>query len=400
MSIVVGAGGGHGRLDATHNVDAGRAFPPAATGEDDLMKVVLANPRGFCAGVYMAIDVVNRVLELCPGEPIYVYHEIVHNRHVVDRFRGRGVTFVDSIADIPEGSIVVFSAHGVSPEIERLAGERQLYAIDATCPLVTKVHMEALRYSKQGYEILLIGHRGHDEVEGTVGHAPGRIKVVESPEEVQTLEVTDPDRLAYLTQTTLSLDDADRIIRALRERFPNIKSPPSKDICYATTNRQMAVRELAPACDLVLVIGSRNSSNSVRLTEIAAAIGTPARLLDDRTEMRPEWFEGVKSVLVTAGASAPEDLVRDIVEELVERFGAQVQQYDVFKEEVEFSIPRSLRDLMRERGADPSHESVGTGNNVEFEEWARALRPGHYLPPVQLSISAKPAAKSTSPSTA
>jgi len=352
------------------------------------MKVLLANPRGFCAGVYMAIDVVNRVLDLCPGEPIYVYHEIVHNKHVVDRFRGRGVTFVNHISEAPEGSIVVFSAHGVSPSVVRQAKERHLTAIDATCPLVTKVHMEALRYSRKGYHILLIGHRGHDEVEGTVGHAPDNITVVESPEDVEQLTVADPEHLAYLTQTTLSLDDAERIIAALKKRFPSIKAPPSEDICYATTNRQIAVRQLAPQCDLVLVIGSRNSSNSVRLTEIAEGIGTRAILLDDQTELQEGWFEGVGSVLVTAGASAPEDLVRDIVTELVERFDAHVQQYDVFSEDVEFSIPRSLKELMRERGADPTNESVNTGVNVDLSSWAQTLRPGHYAPPVQVSISA------------
>lgn len=352
------------------------------------MKVMLANPRGFCAGVYMAIDVVNRVLDLCPGEEIYVYHEIVHNKHVVDRFRGRGVTFVDALADVPEGAIVVFSAHGVSPEVQQQARDRNLTAIDATCPLVTKVHMEALRYSRKGYQILLIGHRGHDEVEGTIGHAPGDIVVVESPEEVKRLEVRDSDRLAYLTQTTLSLDDADRIISALRKRFPNIKAPPTDDICYATTNRQMAVRHLAPDADLVLVVGSRNSSNSVRLTEIAESLGTPGRLLDDKSELDAAWFEGVDAVLVTAGASAPEDLVRDIVAELVERFDASVQQFDVFSEDVEFSIPRSLKELMRQRGADTSHATVNTGDNLDLTSWSSMLKPGHYSPPVKLNVSA------------
>ena len=231
------------------------------------MKVLLVNPRGFCAGVRMAIDVVDQILDLCPGEEIYVYHDIVHNTHVVRSFERRGVRFVEDVADVPKGRIVVFSAHGISPAVREAAAARGLSAVDATCPLVTKVHMEAIRYARQGFEILLVGHKNHQEVIGTSGEAPGVIQVVETPEDVWSLRVKDPERVAYLTQTTLSVDDANAIIGEIRTRFPNVKAPPKDDICYATTNRQHAVRELAPECDLVLVIGSRHSSNSNRLVE-------------------------------------------------------------------------------------------------------------------------------------
>ena len=318
------------------------------------MKVILTNPRGFCAGVRMAVDVVERAAELFPGRTIYVYHEIVHNRHVVGRFRDRGVAFVEDVADVPPGEIVVFSAHGVSPAIRKLAAERGLTTIDATCPLVTKVHSEAVRYARQGYQILLIGHRDHQEVIGTTGEAPDAIQVVESPEQIPHLRITDPARLVYLTQTTLSTDDAAVIIEALRAAFPRIKEPPSSDICYATTNRQHAVREVAPRCDIVLVVGSRNSSNSVRLTEIARNVGTAAYLLDDVTELRPEWFAtGEETVLLTAGASAPEDLVAGICRELLSRFGGHIEQVDIFDEDVEFAMPVALKRLMREEGQEP-----------------------------------------------
>ncbi len=306
----------------------------------------------------MAIDVVDQLLELCPGEPIYVYHEIVHNRHVVERFRGRGVKFIEDLIDVPEGSIVVFSAHGVSPALRAQATERRLTAIDATCPLVTKVHNEALRYAKAGYQILLVGHLNHQEVIGTRGEAPESIQVVESPADIPNLKIIDPNKLVYLTQTTLSTDDADVIIKALKATFPNLKEPPSSDICYATTNRQRAVRAIAPDADLVLVVGSRNSSNSVRLTEISQNVGTNARLIDDKSELKPEWFDGVKTVLITAGASAPEDLVHDLIVELIERYGGDVEQRDVYHEEVEFGLPGTLKDLMRKRGTDPAHRKV------------------------------------------
>lgn len=254
------------------------------------MRVLLTNPRGFCAGVHMAIDVVHQVLDLFPGRTIYVYHEIVHNKHVVGRFQGRGVVFVDDLAAVPTGEIVVFSAHGVSPALRTKAAARGLTTVDATCPLVTKVHSEAVRYARQGYQILLVGHADHQEVIGTRGEAPEAIQVVESIDDIPRLVVRDASRLVYLTQTTLSTDDAAGIIEALKRAFPQIKAPPSGDICYATTNRQHAVRQLAPECDLVLVVGSKNSSNSVRLTEISRNVGTPAYLLDDVSELREEWF--------------------------------------------------------------------------------------------------------------
>jgi len=323
-----------------------------------LVKIILANPRGFCAGVYMAIDVVDQLLDICPDEKIYVFHEIVHNRHVVERFQRRGVEFVESIAEVPTGAIVVFSAHGVSPAIRAEAKAKQLATIDATCPLVTKVHAEAIRYARKGFQILLIGHRHHQEVVGTLGQAPEAMQLVESPADIPKLIVTDPDKLIYLTQTTLSLDDATVIIKALKQAFPNIKEPPVSDICYATTNRQKAVREIAPHCDLVLVIGSANSSNSVRLTEIAMNLGTPARLIDDRSELDPTWFAGVETLLVTAGASAPEDLVHDLLEDLVNKFSAHVEQHDVCHEEVEFGLPGSLKTMMRQRGVDPAERRI------------------------------------------
>ena len=322
------------------------------------MKLILANPRGFCAGVYMAIDVVDQLLDICPGETIHVYHEIVHNMHVVNRFRDRGVRFIEELSEVPDGSIVVFSAHGVSPALRAEAEARNLTAVDATCPLVTKVHNEAIRYAKAGYQILLVGHADHQEIIGTRGEAPNCTQVVESPEDIPDLVIQDPNKLVYLTQTTLSTDDANVIIAALKKAFPGLKEPPSEDICYATTNRQRAVRALAPKADLVLVVGSRNSSNSVRLTEISENMGTAARLVDDRSELRPEWFEGVGTVLVTAGASAPEDLVQALIVDLIERFGGEVEQHDVYHEQVEFGLPGSLKEQMRKRGIDPTGRRV------------------------------------------
>ncbi|MDX2130489.1 MAG: 4-hydroxy-3-methylbut-2-enyl diphosphate reductase [Planctomycetota bacterium] len=323
------------------------------------LRLLLANPRGFCAGVRMAIDVVDQVLDLFPGETVYVYHEIVHNKHVVGRFQARGVVFVDEIEAIPEGAIVVFSAHGVSPAVRSAARARGLQAIDATCPLVTKVHAEAIRYARQGYQILLVGHRDHQEVVGTSGEAPDATQVVESPADIAGLRIRDPGRLVYLTQTTLSTDDAGVIIDALKRAFPLIKAPPSEDICYATTNRQVAVRQIAPECDLVLVVGSRNSSNSVRLTEISANVGTPARLLDDVTEIDWSWFpSGNETVLVTAGASAPEDLVADLCRSLLARFGGVIERRDIFDENVEFAQPGALRKIMMQRGIDPESRRI------------------------------------------
>lgn len=323
------------------------------------MRLILANPRGFCAGVQMAVDVVDQVIELFPGRAVYVYHEIVHNRHVVSRFQQRGVRFVESLDDVPEGQIVVFSAHGVSPALRRQAAERRLNAIDATCPLVTKVHSEAVRYARAGYQILLIGHRNHQEVIGTSGEAPDATQVVESPEDIPRLVIRDPQRLVYLTQTTLSTDDAAVIIAALKRAFPAIKEPPSSDICYATTNRQRAVRVIAPECDVVVVVGSTNSSNSVRLTEIAQNAGTRAVLVDDARGIDPAWFPtGRETVLVTAGASAPEDLVAEICRTLLGRYGGTIEQRVVDEEDIEFALPAALRREMRSRGIDADERRI------------------------------------------
>ncbi|RMH28551.1 MAG: 4-hydroxy-3-methylbut-2-enyl diphosphate reductase [Planctomycetota bacterium] len=324
------------------------------------MRIVLANPRGFCAGVRMAIDVVEQVVDvLGDREPVYVYHEIVHNRHVVERLKAKGVRFVDDLAEVPEGSVVVFSAHGVSPAIRRQAEARHLTAIDATCPLVTKVHSRAIRYARQGYQILLIGHRDHQEIIGTSGEAPEQTQVVESPADIPHLRIDDPDKLVYLTQTTLSTDDAGVIIAALKAAFPNIKEPPDEDICYATTNRQHAVRQIAPHCDLVIVVGSRNSSNSVRLVEIAENVGTRGVRIDDVTELDPAWYpKGDETILLTAGASAPEDLVSAICRHFVEQHGATLHLADVFEESVEFGLPLSLKKLMLANGIDPGDRKV------------------------------------------
>jgi len=308
------------------------------------MRVVLANPRGFCAGVNMAIDVVERALRV-KGAPIYVYHEIVHNRHVVQRLVGKGVVFVNSIEEVPEGATVVYSAHGVSPEVRRQSRARSLVQVDATCPLVAKVHFEAIRYARQKFTIVLIGHHDHDEVVGTLGEAPDSIIVVESAEDVANLDIPEDHRIAYLTQTTLSLDDAEKIITALKAKYPRIQSPAKEDICYATTNRQSAVKDLAAECDLVLVVGSQNSSNSKRLVEIAQNRGARSYLVDDVSQVEPAWFEGVETVLLTAGASAPEDLVQDILEMLRTRYNAIVEEPETTPEGVSFGLPKSLKTL-------------------------------------------------------
>jgi 4-hydroxy-3-methylbut-2-enyl diphosphate reductase len=308
------------------------------------MKVLLASPRGFCAGVNMAIESLDLVLASLEP-PIYVYHEIVHNKYVVEHFRGRGVTFVDDLTEVPFGATLLFSAHGVSPEIRRVARERKLRAIDATCPLVTKVHLEAVKYAREGYTILLIGHEGHDEVIGTMGEAPEAILLVESPEDVATLEVADEHKLAYLTQTTLSVDDANRIIDRLMQRFPHIAAPPKDDICYATQNRQEAVALLAGEADVALVLGSQNSSNSQRLAELARERGIPAYLVDGPGDLQPAWFESAKTVLVTAGASAPEAVVDQCLDWLRERFGAVVEPRSIRQESVSFPLPRELRQI-------------------------------------------------------
>jgi 4-hydroxy-3-methylbut-2-enyl diphosphate reductase len=306
------------------------------------MKVLLASPRGFCAGVNMAIE----SLELALGAfepPIYVYHEIVHNKHVVDRFRQQGVVFVDELEAVPRGSTLLFSAHGVSPEIRRISAERSLTSIDATCPLVTKVHLEAIKYARAGYTIILIGHDGHDEVVGTMGEAPEAILLVESPDDIDQLKVADENRLAYLTQTTLSVDDANRIIRRLRERFPAIVGPPKEDICYATQNRQEAVSHLAAEADIALVLGSQNSSNSQRLAELARERGIDAHLIDGAADIDLRWFRGDETVLITAGASAPEVVVDECLELLKSHFQAVVEERIVRNENVSFPLPKALR---------------------------------------------------------
>lgn len=306
------------------------------------MRILLANPRGFCAGVNMAIEALEEAIRRF-GPAIYVYHEIVHNKYVVDQFTRQGVTFVDRLEEVPPGAILLYSAHGVSPEIRRVARERKLKTIDATCPLVTKVHLEAIRFAREGFRIVLIGHEGHDEVIGTMGEAPENIILVETPEEVDRLDVPAGTKLAYLTQTTLSVEDANRVIARLRERFPGIASPPKEDICYATTNRQEAVASLAPQADVVLVLGSQNSSNSRRLQEIAAALGKPAYLIDGVREIQPAWFAGCRTVLITAGASAPEVVVQEVIDYLRTRFDATVEPVTIREEHVYFPIPRELR---------------------------------------------------------
>ena len=309
------------------------------------MHILLANPRGFCAGVNMAIDALDECVKMF-GPNIYVYHEIVHNRHVVDRFAAMGVKFVDSVEDVPAGSILLYSAHGVSPEVRNASRERNLMTIDATCPLVTKVHLEAIRYAKRRYHILLIGHKGHDEVIGTMGEAPESISLVETPEEVDALTFPADAKLAVLTQTTLSVDEADAVMRRLRERFPRIESPKKEDICYATTNRQEAVRQLVSCADLMIVLGSQNSSNSQRLREIGEQHGIPAYLLDGASELRPEWFSGIDTVLLTAGASAPEVVVQGVIDWLSRRFDAAVVEFDGRPEKRVFPLPIELRRLM------------------------------------------------------
>lgn len=308
------------------------------------MKIILAAPRGFCAGVNMAIESLDLALRAF-GAPVYVYHEIVHNKYVVETFRDKGAVFVNHLEEVPPGSNLLFSAHGVSPEIRRVARERRLYAIDATCPLVTKVHLEAVRYAREGYTILLIGHEGHDEVVGTMGEAPQAMVLVESPESVDALDFSPQTKLAYLTQTTLSVDDANRIISRLRERFPWIECPPKEDICYATQNRQEAVRLLSTEADLVLVLGSQNSSNSQRLKELALEHGIRAHLIDGAKDVDVRWFEGVDTVLITAGASAPESVVQQCIDFLKEQFGATVESRTIREEEVHFPLPRELRGV-------------------------------------------------------
>lgn len=307
------------------------------------MRVILTAPRGFCAGVNMAIEALDLAIQAY-GTPLYVYHEIVHNKWVVERFRRQGVIFVNDLAEVPEGVWLLFSAHGVSPKLRRQAAERQLRTIDATCPLVTKVHLEAVRFAQQGYTILLIGHAGHDEVLGTMGEAPQSIRLVQTLADVDRLEVPDPSRVAYLTQTTLSVDDAAQIIERLRQRFPQIVGPTRDDICYATQNRQEAVRVLARECDVVLVVGSQNSSNSRRLAELARSCGVKAELIDGPVDIEPGWFSGAETVAITAGASAPEALVEECVNLLQSQYGASVETRVIRCEQMRFALPKPLRN--------------------------------------------------------
>ena len=305
------------------------------------MDVLLANPRGFCAGVERAIEIVERALEQF-GRPIYVRHEIVHNKTVVDTLRRKGAVFVHELDEVPHGAWLVFSAHGVSKEVRADAERRGFKVFDATCPLVTKVHLEVSKMLREGYEIVMIGHRGHPEVEGTVGQAAGGISLIETAADVATLAVRDPSKLAYVTQTTLSVDDAQRIVAALRARFPQIRAPKRDDICYATQNRQDAVKFMAPQCDVVIVVGSPNSSNSNRLREVAEHIGAEAYMVDSAADLKPEWIAGRRRVGVTAGASAPEVLVEQLVSRLKELGAASVRPLDGITERVLFPLPREL----------------------------------------------------------
>ncbi len=309
-------------------------------------KVILLRPRGFCAGVVRAIDVVKIALDLY-GAPIYVRKEIVHNRHVVDELRTMGAIFVDDIHEAPEGSRVIFSAHGVSPAIRAEAKARSFEVIDATCPLVTKVHLEAIKFARQGYTILLIGHKEHEEIEGTFGEAPDNTIIVQTEADAEVVDVPNPEKICYLTQTTLSLDETRGIIEILKRRFPTMQGPKSQDICYATENRQMAVKAVAPMCGLLLVVGSQNSSNSKRLVEVCRNNGVPAYLIDDRSYLRDEWLEGVESISVTAGASAPENLVQDLIAELQRRGFSSLEELDIVDEDVRFSLPSELNSTVR-----------------------------------------------------
>ncbi len=310
------------------------------------MKVVLAQPRGFCAGVERAIEIVERAL-VKYGPPVYVRHEIVHNKRVVDELRAKGAIFVEEVSEVPAGAVTIFSAHGVAQKVEREAGDRGLTVIDATCPLVAKVHKEGQRYSTLGHDVILIGHEGHPEVEGTLGQIDGPVHLISKPGDVSRLEVTNPSRLSYVTQTTLSVDDTREVIEALKARFPAIKGPDVNDICYATQNRQQAVRELARECDVLLVIGAKNSSNSNRLREIGAELNVPSYLIDDATALDPAWLEGKSRVGITAGASAPEALVEEVVARLRELGSCTVTTLSGLIENVRFKLPPEVREIER-----------------------------------------------------
>jgi 4-hydroxy-3-methylbut-2-en-1-yl diphosphate reductase len=312
-------------------------------------KLLLAAPRGYCAGVDRAVQTVERALELY-GPPVYVRKEIVHNKHVVEQLRERGAIFVDQESEVPEGKTVVFSAHGVSPAVHANSAARELKTIDATCPLVTKVHVEAKKFAAEGYTIVLVGHAGHEEVEGTMGEAPDHIVLIETEADVDSLEVEDPDRVAFISQTTLSVDETRTIINRLREKFPNITGPRTDDICYATTNRQMAVRQMAGECDLVLVIGSANSSNSNRLVEVARVHGAESHLIDNETQVQEEWLVGKRVVGISSGASAPEELVQRLVDFFRARGTEDVAEFEVVQEDVRFMLPKEIRKALAAAG--------------------------------------------------
>lgn len=318
-------------------------------GAPALRRIVLANPRGFCAGVERAIDTVDELLDIY-GAPVYVRKEIVHNRDVVDGFRAKGVLFVEEVGEVPDGSVLVFSAHGISPQVRQEARERRLTVVDATCPLVTKVHLEALRYASEGCFLLLVGHAGHDEIVGTLGHVPGGIALVENLHDAQTVEVPDPQRVALITQTTLGVDDTRDIIARLRARFPALREPARSDICYATTNRQSAVKELADIAGIVVVVGSQSSSNSQRLRDIAAQLGAASYMVDDGGQLQAEWFAGTETIGVTAGASSPETLVRRIIERIAQLCGpATLEEIGKPEPAIVFAPPREMTDLQGER---------------------------------------------------
>ncbi|NKY48959.1 4-hydroxy-3-methylbut-2-enyl diphosphate reductase [Nocardia vermiculata] len=327
------------------NVGIARSADSAGAGK----RVLLAEPRGYCAGVDRAVETVERTLEK-HGAPIYVRKEIVHNRHVVETLRDRGVVFVDETDEVPEGAVLVFSAHGVSPAVHEAAAARSLHTIDATCPLVTKVHQEAKRFARDDFDILLIGHEGHEEVEGTSGEAPEHVQLVDGPAAVDDVHVRDENKVIWLSQTTLSVDETMETVQRLRERFPKLQDPPSDDICYATQNRQVAVKAMAPECDLVIVVGSRNSSNSVRLVEVALNAGArAAHLVDYAREVDPDWLSGVTTVGITSGASVPEILVRGVLDLLAEHGYGEVQPVTTANETLVFALPRELRTASARR---------------------------------------------------
>ena len=324
---------------------ANAAFAPQTI---PVKKIILLRPRGFCAGVVRAIDVVKIALDLY-GAPIYVRKEIVHNKHVVDELRTAGAIFVEELSEVPMGARVIFSAHGVAPTVRRDAIERQLQVIDATCPLVTKVHLEAVKFARKNYTIILIGHKDHDEVIGTLGEAPESTILVSTVEDVDQLELKDPERVSYITQTTLSLEETKDIVARLKERFPKIQGPAAQDICYATENRQLAVKAVVPLCQLLLVVGSQNSSNSRRLVEVCEKTGVAAHLIDDLSEVQPKWLEGVETVAVTAGASAPEHLVEELIGSLRGRGYSALEEMEITEEDVRFNLPSELSRTVKLR---------------------------------------------------